>query len=97
MTKLPKANNSTSSTRKATQCNQVISIDFDVVVQSSKDNVRVRRLSSLHGETRYVLLRDHFSYTVYGAALRSKAPPINWLTKSLATKGAGLRSIPNRF
>jgi hypothetical protein len=32
---------------------------------------------------RYVLLRDHFSNTLYGAA------PIEWLTKWLAAKGAG--------
>jgi hypothetical protein len=87
--KLHKANKSTSSTRKATQCNQGISIDFGFVVQSSKDSERVRRLSGLHGETCYVLLRDHFSKTLYGAALRSKAPPIEWLTKWLATKGVG--------
>jgi hypothetical protein len=58
-------------------------------VQSSKDSERVRRLSGLNGETCYVLLLDHFSDTLYGAALRSKAPPIEWLTKWLATKGAG--------
>jgi hypothetical protein len=33
--KLHKANKSTASTRKATQCNQGISIDFGFVVQSS--------------------------------------------------------------
>jgi hypothetical protein len=55
-------------------------------VQSSKDSERIRRL---HGETCYVLLHDHFSNTLYGAALRSKAPPIGWLTKWLSTKGAG--------
>jgi hypothetical protein len=83
-----KANKSTSSTRKATQCNQGISLDFGFVVQSSKDSERVRRLSGLHGETCHVLLRDHFSNALYGAALRSKAPPIEWLTKWLATEGA---------
>jgi hypothetical protein len=54
---------------KATQCNQGISIDFGFVVQSSKDSERVRRLSGLHGATFYVLLRDHFSNTLYGADL----------------------------
>jgi hypothetical protein len=57
-------------------------------MQSSKESERVRRLSGLHGETCYVLLRDHFSNTLHGAALRSKAPPIEWLIKWLATKGA---------
>jgi hypothetical protein len=94
--KLHKANKSTSSTRKATQCNQGISIDFGFVVQSSKDSERVRRLSGLHGETCYVLLRDHFSNTYYGATPRSKAPPIEWPAKWLATKGAG-PIIPNMF
>ena len=34
-------------------------------------------------------MRDHFSSTLYDAALRSKAPPIEWLTKWLASKCAG--------
>jgi hypothetical protein len=62
---------------------------FGFVVQSSKDSESVRRLSGLHGEMRYVLLRDHFSDTLYSAALHFKAPPIEWLYKWLATKGAG--------
>jgi hypothetical protein len=41
-TKLHKVNKSTSSTRKATQCNQRISIDFGFVVQSSKQGQRSR-------------------------------------------------------
>jgi hypothetical protein len=49
--KLHKANKSTSSTRKTNQCNQGISIDFQFVVQSSKDSERVRCPSGLHGET----------------------------------------------
>jgi hypothetical protein len=47
-------------------------------VQSSTDSERVLRLSHLHGETCYVLLRDYFSNSLYGAALHSKAPPIEW-------------------
>jgi hypothetical protein len=46
-TKLHKANKSTSSTRKATQCNLGISIDFAFVVQSTEGSERVRRLSDL--------------------------------------------------
>jgi hypothetical protein len=37
----------------------------------------------------HIFLRYHFSNTLYGAALRSRAPPIEWLTKGLATKGTG--------
>jgi hypothetical protein len=58
-------------------------------VQYSKDSERVRRLSGLYGEACYLLLPDHFSNILYGAGLRSKAPPIEWLTRWLATKGAG--------
>jgi hypothetical protein len=58
-------------------------------LQSSIDSEHVRRLSGFYGETCYVLLRHHFSNTLYGAALRFKVPPIKWLTKWLATKGAG--------
>jgi hypothetical protein len=36
-------------------------------VQSCKDSERGRRLRGLHGETSYVLLRDRFSNTQYGA------------------------------
>jgi hypothetical protein len=42
-------------------------IHFGFVAQSSKDCVYVRRRSGLHGETCHVLLRDHFSNTLYGA------------------------------
>jgi hypothetical protein len=38
----------------------------------------VRRLSGLHGEKSYVILRDYFSHSLYGAALHSKANPIEW-------------------
>jgi hypothetical protein len=43
---------------------------FSFIVQYSDDR------SGLHGETFYVVLRDHFSNTLYGAALRSEAYPI---------------------
>jgi hypothetical protein len=64
------------------------------VVQSSKDSERIRLPGGLHGESCYVLFRDHFSNMLYGAgvccfsalygrtlsraAFRTKAPPIDW-------------------
>jgi hypothetical protein len=48
------------------------------VVQSSTDSERSRRLSDLPLETCDELLRDHLSMSLYGAALHSKAPPIEW-------------------
>jgi hypothetical protein len=59
--KLHKAKKNTYSTRKATQCNQGIYIDFGFVVQSSKDSERVRSFSGFLGETCYVLLRNRSS------------------------------------
>jgi hypothetical protein len=47
-----------------------ISINFGFVVHSSKDSECIRRLSGLHSETSYALLRDVFSSTLYGAAVR---------------------------
>jgi hypothetical protein len=52
------------------QCYKGISIDFGFLVQSSKDSKCVRRLSGLHDDTCYVLLHDHFSNVLYGAAVR---------------------------
>jgi hypothetical protein len=34
--------------------------------------------TGLHDETCDVLMRDHLSDMLYGAALRTKAPPIEW-------------------
>jgi hypothetical protein len=48
----------------------------------------VTSLSGLYGETCYVLLRDHFSNPLFGAAPRSNALPIEWLTKWPTSKGA---------
>jgi hypothetical protein len=67
--KLDKVKKSTSSIRKATQYNRGISIDFGFVAQSSEDSERLRCPSGLHDETCYVLLRDHLSNTLYGAAV----------------------------
>jgi hypothetical protein len=95
---LHKANKSTSSTRNADQWNQGISIDFEFVVQSSKDSERVRRLSGLRDETCYVLLCDHFSNTLYGAALRSPRL-LQWTTSSNGLPPRVLDQwwIPNTF
>jgi hypothetical protein len=57
-------------------------------VRSSKDSEHARYLSGLHGDTCYVLLRNDSSNTLYGAALRSKAPSIELITRWLATNGA---------
>jgi hypothetical protein len=55
-----------------------VSINLGFFVQSSKDSVWARRPRGLYDETCCILLRDHFTNTLHGATLRSKAPPIEW-------------------
>ncbi len=55
--------------------NQGMIVDFGFVVESSNDSECVHGLSGLRDEMCSVLLRDHFSNTLYGAAILSNAPP----------------------
>ena len=87
--KLQRANRGKENSRKATVCNQGISIDFGFVVQASNDTDRYKRLVGLHGETCYCLIADHYSQTLYGQCFRSKAPPLGFLRKWLATHSPG--------
>ena len=64
--KLQKANCGKANSRKATVCNQGLSIDFGFVVQASRDTDRYKRLVGLHGKTCYCLITDHLSGTLYG-------------------------------
>jgi hypothetical protein len=82
--KLRKANRGTADSRRATVCNQGISVDFGFMVQTS-DLSRFKRLVGLNGETCYCLITDHHSGTLYGETFRSKAPPIEFLQRWLAT------------
>jgi hypothetical protein len=65
--KLHKAARAATTTRRATQCFQGISIDFGFIVQSSNaDSTRIKRLQGMHGETCYCLIVDHFSGMLFG-------------------------------
>lgn len=86
--KLRKANRGKDSTRRATQCNQGISVDTGFMVQaSSADSGRVKRLMGLNGETCYVLITCHHSGKLYGGTFRSKAPAIDYLNRWLLHHG----------
>jgi hypothetical protein len=87
MAKLHNANKSTSSTRKATQCQQGVSIDSTLLCNPPK--IASAFVASAASMAKRVAYSCHFRNTPYGAALRSKTPPSEWLTKWLATKGAG--------
>jgi hypothetical protein len=95
--KLHKAARAATTTRRATQCFQGISIDFGFIVQSSNaDSTRIKRLQGMHGETCYCLIVDHFSGMLFGQCFRSKAPPIEFLTQWLATYGLS-NTVPDRY
>jgi len=85
--KLHKAARGQSSSRRATQCFQGISIDFGFMVQHSSNSERVQQLTGLHGETCYCLITDHYSGMLHGAVFHSKAPPIEFLNTWLAPYG----------
>jgi hypothetical protein len=56
-----------------------------------------RRLSGLHDETSYVLLRCYFSNAFYGEALCFKAPPIEWcLQLSQLKRIPALRTVSGK-
>ncbi len=83
--KLRKAPKGTETTMRATTCNQGLSIDFEFMVQKSRDSTRHHTLVGLNGETCYVLLTDHFSGRIFGRAFATKAPPVDWINSWLAS------------
>jgi GAG-pre-integrase domain len=76
---------STDDSRRATICNQGISVDFGFIIQQSTDSKRYNQYKGLHGQTCYVLVADHYSGMLYGKTFKTKAPPIIWLNGWLAT------------
>jgi hypothetical protein len=77
--KLRKANKGTEASRRATVCNQGVSIDAGFIVQSSRDSKRTQRYTGLNGETCNFTIVDHKSGTIYGETFASKAPPIEFV------------------
>jgi hypothetical protein len=95
--KLYKAARGTTISRRATTCFQGISIDFGFIVQTSNaDSTQVKKLQSMHGETCYCLLVDHYSGMLFGQCFRSKAPPLEFLQQWLSTYGLS-NAIPDRY
>ena len=82
--KIRKAPHGSASIMVATRCLQGLSINFAFMVQKSSDSARFANLVGLNGETCYVLITDHSSGRIYGRALATKAPPVDWLNRWLA-------------
>ena len=83
-----KAARGTKDSRRATRCNQGLSVDCGFIVQKSNtDSERVRHLKGLNGETCCCLIVDHCSGMLCGECFRSKAPPADFLNRWLAKHG----------
>jgi hypothetical protein len=85
---------STDDSRRATICNQGISVDFGFIIHQSDNSKRYNRYQGLNGETCYILIADHYSGTLYGKAFRTKAPPLEWLNQWLALRAP---QCPNKY
>ena len=95
--KLTKANRSNKPSRSALVPNQGISVDFGFIIQASSTNSkRIQEYIGLHGEVCYCLITDHKSRRLYGECFASKAPPIDYLNRWLATHGLP-KEFPNKY
>jgi hypothetical protein len=77
--KLRKTNKGTKDSRRATVCNQGVSIDAGFIVQCSRDSKQTQHYTGLNGETCYFTIVDHKSTTIYGEKCASRAPPIEFV------------------
>ncbi len=68
----------------ATKFGDGISLDWGFVVQTSKDNDRMKLLTSDDGDQSYLLLADHAMHRLFGIATGSKRPPLKWLNQWLS-------------
>ena len=82
------------TTMKATRPWQGLSVDFAFTGQSRKDKNEYEDYLGLHGETCWILFKDHFTGLVLGKCLVSKATPLNFirdlLQKHFPGNGNGL-------
>lgn len=95
--KLRKAARCQDSSRRATQCNQGLSVDFGFIVQGKDGSARKERLSGINGETCYCLIVDHYSGTLYGETFRTKAPPTDFINRWLAQHAPTRDAVPDRY
>ena len=73
----------TNTMRQATIPYQGLSIDFSFSGTQSNDKERAKDFVGFNGETAWILVTDHYSRMKHGAAMISKAAPLDWLRKFL--------------
>jgi hypothetical protein len=71
------------TTMKATKAFQGWSVDFAFTGQSRQDSDQYEDYLGIHGETCWILFKDHFSSLVVGKYLVSKATLLNYISNFL--------------
>jgi hypothetical protein len=75
-----KALQGTGDTRNHdTMVRQGISMDFEFIVQRSKDPTPFEKFLVLNGEASYLIIAGHYIDLLWGLATTGKSPPIAWL------------------
>ena len=82
---------------KATKPFQGLSIDVGHSGQTSKDKDRSHEYLGLHGETCWILIKDHFTGYLIGKCQRSKASPLHWIRDTLSHFAPGQGVGENRY
>eukprot|EP00957_Ditylum_brightwellii_P055930 4237964-Ditylum_brightwellii.AAC.1 len=78
--KMWKAVKSHGDIRKGTEVTgQGLLLDWGFIVQKSKNQDRVNRLTSINGFQSYLLVVDHHSDRFWPLCSDSKSPPLSWL------------------
>ena len=87
----------TGNTMKATRPFQGFSVDMGYSGQTSKDNNRSHEYLGLHGETCWILVKDHFTGYLIGKCQKTKASPLNWIRDTLSHFAPGQGVGENRY
>ena len=85
------------NTMKATHPMQGYSINLAFTGQISKDSDRRVDYLGLHGERAWILIKDHFSWYLFGTSLKSKGSPLNWLCNHLSFYNPGVGTNCGRY
>jgi hypothetical protein len=64
---------------KATVHGQILCADWGFICQKSSDPTRITRLSSVYGDTSYLIFTCAHTGALYGVCARSKSVPTKWL------------------
>jgi hypothetical protein len=84
----------TISDRRAEVHGQVLCADWGFVCQNSSDPTRMQRLTSVYGDTSYLIFTCAYTGAVYGVCAGSKSVPTKWLHIFLHRISSGVGDRP---